>query len=76
VRGRPAWRRLLGPWGNWHLFKAQGVRPGVAQLLAHGMQGCRDARLQMLSGLRPFIFTLTVCFWEPWPSVSTWCFVC
>jgi hypothetical protein len=21
----PAWRRLLGPWGSWHLFKAQAV---------------------------------------------------
>jgi hypothetical protein len=22
---RPAWRRLLGPWGAWYLYKAQPV---------------------------------------------------
>jgi hypothetical protein len=24
----PAWRLLLGTWGDWYLFKAQAVRAG------------------------------------------------
>jgi hypothetical protein len=29
LNARPAWRRLLDPWGSWHLFKAQAVRGRV-----------------------------------------------
>lgn len=36
VQGRPAWRRLMGSWGDWHLLKAQAVRglPGVVRSCA------------------------------------------
>jgi hypothetical protein len=25
LSSRPGWRRLLGPWGSWHMLKAQAV---------------------------------------------------
>jgi hypothetical protein len=36
----PAWRKLVGPWGSWYLFKAQAVRRAGADIV-----GCQPQHL-------------------------------